>query len=154
MSPVIWSKSDGGNGHAYQIVAVSWGFTWEEAKKAAEASGGHLVTINSKAENDFVYGLINKNAGLWAVDKSGNGYGPWIGGYKKEGVKKAKEGWKWVTGEEVKYSSWASGEPNNYKNKENAICFYRVSMTDKPTWNDVEQGIVLPACIVEFDNPK
>lgn len=148
MSPSIWSVSDGGNGHSYQIVTVPWGLTWEEAKKTAEKSGGYLATITSQAENNFIYKLICKNKALWLIDVSGNGCGPWIGGYKTEGT------WKWSTGEKFKYVNWASGEPNNYKGSEDAMCFYRPGMTDKPFWNDISKDTVLPACIVEIDNTK
>ena len=148
MSPSIWSASDGGNGHSYQVITVPWGFTWEDAGKAAKKAGGYLATINSEGENYFIYKLICKNKDLWFIDNSGNGSGPWIGGYKKE------EKWKWVTEEKFKYSSWASGEPNNYKGTEDAMCFYRPGMKDKPFWNDIDKDTVLPACIVEFDKPK
>lgn len=148
MSPSIWSVSDGGNGHSYQVITVPWGFTREDAEKAAKKSGGYLATITSEAENYFIYKLICKNKDLWVIDGSGNGSGPWIGGYKKEGK------WKWVTEEKFKYSSWASGEPNNYKGTEDSMCFYRPGMKDKPFWNDISKDTVLPACIVEFDKPK
>lgn len=79
------------------------------------------------------------------MDNSGNGYGPWIGGYRKG------KSWQWLTGETFKYSNWSTGEPNNYNGKEDVICFYRAGMIDKPFWNDVNGKTILPACIVEFD---
>jgi serine/threonine protein kinase len=41
------------NGHRYLLVAAV-GSTWEEARIKAEQLGGHLVTINSQAERDWV----------------------------------------------------------------------------------------------------
>ena len=71
--------------------------TWQQAKQACEDMGGHLVTITSKEENDFVYKLTS-------------GKNTWIGCTDQE-----KEGeWKWVTGETFSYKNWADGQPDNF----------------------------------------
>ena len=44
------------NGHMYYAFKDS--VTWNQAKSLCESKGGHLVTITSKEENDFVYDLI------------------------------------------------------------------------------------------------
>lgn len=44
-----WKVSEGGNDHYYTAVA---GDTWHEAEAAAIAIGGHLVAINSGAEEN------------------------------------------------------------------------------------------------------
>lgn len=63
----------------YEAVKVPEGVTWDEAKAAAEAMGGHLVTIESPNENQFVYGLVASDPGYWSKDGK-NGKGPWLGG--------------------------------------------------------------------------
>ena len=78
-------------GHWYQFVACAK--TWTDAKTFAENHGGHLVTITSEAENQFL------------VD-NGNTYS-WIG-FTDE----AEEGnWQWVTRETVSYTNWGRQQP-------------------------------------------
>ncbi|NBT48967.1 MAG: DUF5011 domain-containing protein, partial [Actinobacteria bacterium] len=74
---------------------------WDQAKADAEARGGHLATITSEQENQF---LLNLFSGL--ADGSVR---PWLGA-----TDAVQEGsWKWVTGETWNYSRWAPGEPDN-----------------------------------------
>src|SRR5688572_25080020 len=58
-----WQVSDGGNGHAYELVGnyddPSLRWNWETSKAMAESRtylgvSGHLVTITSAAENQFL----------------------------------------------------------------------------------------------------
>jgi hypothetical protein len=66
--------------------------TWPAAKAAAEAQGGHLVTITSQAEQDLILSLnITNNF--------------WIG------LKRSDKGWGWITGEPVTFTLWAPGQP-------------------------------------------
>lgn len=102
-------------GHMYCVYKAD--VTWKRAKSLCESKGGHLATITSKGENDFVKNLvIEKNIGyvwLGATDE------------KKEGT------WKWVTGEKFKFTDWNDGEPNNEHGNENYLCIY-----DNYLWND------------------
>ena len=84
----------------YQVVAGS--FTWPEAKKAAEAAGGHLATITSQQEWDIVYALKDKGAQQ-----------VYLGGYQPAGSQEPNGGWSWVTGEPWSFTAWFPGEPNN-----------------------------------------
>jgi hypothetical protein len=97
--PVPWS----GNGHYYRVVSVTGSITWEDANAAAIAAGGYLATITTKAENDFVFSLVN-NPTYW------NGYsGPWLGGYQSPATQQPTSNWRWVTGETWSYSNWQAG---------------------------------------------
>ena len=84
------------NGHRYQLIDDGNGCTWTEAKEACERLGGHLVTITSKEEHEFLKtlmgGLINRYC--------------WIGGSKVSGK------WTWVTGETWSYTCWSADQPN------------------------------------------
>lgn len=83
-------------GHAYKAFTES--ITWEEAELACEALGGHLVTITSSGEQQFVNGLAEDRCNLF-----------WIGLRRSAGD---PEGWTWVTNEPLFYTNWGYGEPN------------------------------------------
>ncbi len=76
--------------------------TWTEAEEYCESLGGHLVTITSKEEDEFILNTIADNETSLYF---------WIGGSdsREEGK------WEWVTGEEWDYNHWKSGQPNDYK---------------------------------------
>jgi hypothetical protein len=110
------------NGHSYYRSTTS--MTWTAAKVACENMGGHLVTMNSAAENNFVFQT-------WP---SG-----WIG-FNDEAV----EGqWRWVTGEPVTYTNWNPGEPNNAGNEDYA------QFVGGGRWNDLP-NTSLPY-VIEFE---
>ncbi len=87
-------------GHYYALFNDS--MLWTQAKKACERRGGHLVTVTSQAEQDFIKKL---------ADEQAKKYYFWLGGTdaKQEGV------WKWVTGERWDYEYWEDEQPNNAK---------------------------------------
>ncbi|OEU66507.1 MAG: lectin [Desulfovibrio sp. S3730MH75] len=88
----------------YQIV-TSKGISWNDAKLAAEAAGGHLATITSIEENNFLKDRIFKH--------KKDAY--WLGAYQTGDDDKntPTENWNWVTGEEWNFADWSSIEPNN-----------------------------------------
>lgn len=110
------------NGHSYYRSTSS--MTWTSAKIACQNMGGHLVTMNSSAENNFVFST-------WP---SG-----WIG-FTDEVV----EGqWGWVTNEPVTYTNWNPGEPNNAGNEDYA------QFVSGGRWNDLP-NTSLPY-VIEFE---
>ncbi|MBE7019138.1 MAG: C-type lectin domain-containing protein [Ruminococcaceae bacterium] len=119
------------NNHKYEVFEE--GLTWEEAKVACEQKGGHLVTITSKQEQDFVETLIAK----------GNKNGYWLGGYAAS----QNEDFQWVTEEAMEYTNWGENQPD-YANQsgdyEDKMMMYNVYHTTGNTigqWNDsVNQG--------------
>lgn len=94
----------GATGHWYQVVSAECGITWTAARDSADALGGHLVTIESTLENEFLLNQLTYP-----------GQDIWIGGFESsEGV------WVWVTSGEFwnqgpteMYSNWYPNEPNN-----------------------------------------
>lgn len=105
--------------HEYKLFSSAK--TFPEAKADCEARGGHLVTITSGAENNFVSSLAGTNT-IWLGLTDSEAYG-------------ASEGnWKWVTGESFTYSHWNSGEPNNLYDED------FVNMYSNGYWNDLDPG--------------
>ena len=110
--------------HQYQIFYDK--VTWEEAKAACEAKGGHLATITSEEEQ--------KKLNLY----NGGNHNLWIGGYKN-----AEGQWCWVTGEPWEYENWGDGEPNNSSNvvaDENCVAMWPEKWNDLANSNTYEQG--------------
>jgi WD40 repeat protein len=112
-APVQWPTEVGGNGHWYEAVYVPYGTTWDEANAAATVSGGHLATITSAAENEFVFQLADTSDTLWSMNQYGIQIGPWLGGWQPEGAAEPDGGWRWVTDEPFSYTNWLPGEPND-----------------------------------------
>ena len=110
--------------HQYKIFYDT--LTWEEAKAACEAKGGHLATITSEEEQQKLnlYNAGNHNL--------------WIGGYKN-----ADGQWCWVTGEPWEYQNWGDGEPNNSSNvvaDESCVAVWPVKWNDLANSNTYEQS--------------
>jgi hypothetical protein len=110
------------NGHSYYRSTGS--MTWTDARQACLNMGGHLVTVTSPAENNFIFNL-------WP-----NG---WIGL-----TDEVSEGtWRWVTNEPFSWSNWNGGEPNNAGNED------YIQFVGGGKWNDLP-NISLPY-VLEFE---
>jgi hypothetical protein len=68
--------------------------TWDAAQRLCLDAGGQLVSIEARAEGDL-------------MAKLSHGRSLWLGA-TSDGTK-----WKWLSGAEMLYSNWASGEPGN-----------------------------------------
>jgi hypothetical protein len=83
--------------------------------------GGHLVTINDAAENEFVAGLVSRrfgqNRSAWIGFTDDAAYGGHEAGdthanpYPPSGNR--GEGWVWASGEPVTFQNWAPGQPDD-----------------------------------------
>ena len=124
-----WEEDDDGNdefeflgtfnGHEYYV--SSFGATWIEASQMAdEDEEVHLVTISSQEENDFIF--------------EHTGGGVWIGFTDQE----VEGNWEWVTGEDVGYTNWGDGEPNNSNGEQNWA-----RMRETGQWDDLENEEML-----------
>lgn len=143
-TPVQWAS----NSHYYELIYPTNGISWEAAKTAAAAmnySGfqGHLATITSAAENFF----ITYGSGLG----NGNPESMWLGGYQVTGSPEPAGGWTWITGEVFSYNNWASGEPNNNPDGENAIIFQHGFTSDGKEWNDLTSSWLQNGFVVEYE---
>lgn len=136
------------NGHAYEVVVMK-GLNWNGAKLAAEARGGHLVTITSDKENDFVYALADPIDDAWKQVQVGEILGPWIGCIQAPGSVEPAAGFGWVTNEPFTYTAFATGQPDD-SGGEGACHFYGGSRHGR-TWNDFYATTGLDGYVVEYE---
>jgi hypothetical protein len=120
------------NGHYYELLPGP--MNWTDLQAAANSrsySGmqGHLVTITSQSEQDFILSTFPTAFTL---------------GYRLGAIKGAS-GWEWVTGETFSYTYWMSGEPNNLGGNENNI------ELKQGKWNDIAFTNSMPGSIVEYE---
>ncbi|MDB4780426.1 hypothetical protein OAG48_00705, partial [bacterium] len=127
---VQWRVEDGGNGHWYGIIvseAVGDMFCWNEARDDASEYGGHLGTLTSQDESDFVCASTQI-----PVAPDGGSTRVWIGAFQDETTAEPAE-FRWVTGEPWKWTNWGGGNPSNDGGLEDFVHF---DHAPNPTWND------------------
>ena len=105
--------------------------TWYAAKQLCEFMGGHLVTITSEEENQFVHSLRGENR-IWL------------------GATHASGSWEWITGETFSYDKWASGEWNNATDNDEGSENYAEQAYWDATWNDLP-GYFTRGFVCEID---
>lgn len=132
------------NGHYYMGMGASTGITWYDANIAAQSSvflwmKGHLATITSREESDFISQGIGRfpQVGSW-----------WLGGYQPFGSPEPAGGWTWVDGEPFSFTNWATNEPSNGGNAEDAV-----ELRPDGHWNDrlMSETNPLLGYILEFE---
>jgi hypothetical protein len=94
--PVQWKADEGGNEHWYLLLKAAPD-CWDQSRLAAVQLGGHLATVSSAPENQFIAGLVSRFYGSNVT----------IGGFKDLSV----GAWRWVTGEPWEFTNWQVGEP-------------------------------------------
>jgi hypothetical protein len=86
------------NGHVYYLLSAN---TWTQSENEAIALGGHLVTINDDAENDWVYDTFSQFGGARRA--------LWLGLTDRQ-----EEGkFVWASGEPSSYTHLSPGQPDN-----------------------------------------
>ena len=111
-----------GNNHCYGKTNE---LTWSDAQAVAKAAGGNLVTINDRAEQDW----LEKTFGTLV----------WIGLYVP-GQNDASE-FEWVSnGQAPSYTRWGVDQPQKHGE-------YFVLLTKDSTWHDYSQSAQFPGII-------
>lgn len=136
--------TDPRTGHVYEAVPVT--VDWYAAETAAEGRlrngvRGHLATITSAAENDFIRTALPQTvAGRY-----------WLGGFR---ATRSGSDWRWITGEPFGFASWNRGEPNDYLG-EDGLQF--VPSASGGAWNDIDRTSgferLVHGFLVEYDAP-
>jgi formylglycine-generating enzyme required for sulfatase activity len=121
------------SGHRYELVMEA--LTWDEAKAKAETMGGHLATLTSKEENEWILKNVKRT---W----SDNAHF-WIGGSQNPKNKNGK--WTWVTGEPMDMNLWGGQGPDG---SGGALAVYYPY--GPPCWDDVKDSAIY-FFLVEWD---
>lgn len=128
------------NGNSYQV--INRGMNFYEARDYAESLGGHLVTITSQSEQDFVNQIVNTYG-------TQNSY--WMGGtWADGGVSNPATDFHWLTGEPVTFTAWAPGQPDAGGASNQATAFVRRGHAGwgwEGLWDDL-------ACYPNNDDPN
>ena len=120
------SSAEKWNGHRYQIIEES--VTWDQAKKQCESRGGHLATITSQTEQEFISSLLKDSRGNY-----------WLGAEADD-----SGWWHWVTDEvfERQYQNFADNQPDG------SGIYLQADGYGK--WDDVSEGTA--GFICEWDD--
>jgi hypothetical protein len=121
-----WTAASGGNGHWYEVVlydpSMQTELLWANANTLANGGlRGHLATVTSKGEDDFVRALVDAfltNAGITLAERRMF----WLGASQPESAARSTTttepgdvaygpagGWEWVTGEPWVFTNWYTG---------------------------------------------
>ncbi|MEK6642826.1 MAG: C-type lectin domain-containing protein [Planctomycetota bacterium] len=109
------------NGHSYYFTSE---LTWPQAEAEAIALGGHLATIRSSAEDDWLLATFSPMTNRVGVHIG-------LNDIVTEGS------WVWSSGEATSYLHWGPGEPNSFGNEDWGEMFVRdYNALHAGEWND------------------
>lgn len=114
------------SGFEYRVANERLNF--DQHEQAAQAWGGHVVSIANQQEFDHVRSLMQVD--MWVgAKRKGGGNGP------------GAQHWEWADASTPwEFTNWSPGEPNNAGGREN-----RVHMMQNGKWNDNHGGDQRPA---------
>lgn len=115
------------NGHSYKLYDIAC--KWTEAEAKCEKLGGHLVTITSSKEHNFLKKMAGNRLNRYC----------WIGGYKSGGQ------WHWITGEPWNYTAWSDGQPNGSGGGDYALMENWEGIDSPWTWDDQNDTGISPS---------
>ncbi len=132
-------------GHRYALTFTRG--TWEQCEAEAVSYGGHLVSINSEAENEWVFALFGRGPSTYI-------------GLRQNPLQANSEphgGWTWMDGTVLSdingnydpgiYKNWndhrfsGGSEPNHSSGAgEDYACFHPSVFSGRSTWGDIKNA--------------
>ncbi|XP_023190792.1 ladderlectin-like [Xiphophorus maculatus] len=103
--------------------------SWAKAERLCLSLDGHLASMRSTNEYNFIRELI--------VTESGRDTQTWVGGFDS-----AEEGtWMWSDGSKFMFHHWGLGEPSNSGGNQNCM---DINFAGRDHVNDDVCGVLLP----------
>lgn len=159
-APIQWPAADGGNDHWYELVEtpVSWEQAFADAQLRTPPVGykaGHLVTVSSAAENDFLAAsfVTEFRVGAWAGFTDAEVEGEWRWIDDTPGI------WQdpaiFSNPIQTAYTNWIPGEPNDLGDEDYLLISFEAGYFPGQ-WNDgrgpgLGQGILACIYVVEYE---
>jgi hypothetical protein len=114
------------NGNRYALTPP---MTWTDTEALAVLEGGHLATVRSQAEQNWLVQTFGTD-NLWL-------------GYTDEAV----EGqWTWSSGESTTYTNWHPAEPNNGGGNGEHYCHFHL-LFGSGLWGDAATSVAFPGIV-------
>jgi Lectin C-type domain len=139
ISPVV---EDPVTGNQYQLLSNA---DWADSEAEAESLNGHLATISTPEEQNFVFDVFGGYGGVQRI--------LWIGLYDPtqdlDGGTHA-DNFVWVSGAPVTYTNWDAGEPNDSNDQEFWTAIYYPNYDNPGSWNDWSEVTTDPIGIPFF----
>jgi hypothetical protein len=113
-------------GKIYQLLSNA---NWTDSEAAAQALGGHLATISSAEEQNFVFSIFGGYGGSQRI--------LWTGLYdpSQDATGTHANNFVWSSGAPIIYTNWDAGEPNN-AGSEYYVAMYYPNYHNPGSWND------------------
>jgi hypothetical protein len=116
-------------------------YFWLDANAAAQAAGGHMLSVNSPQENQFIVDAFGGNdfrVHIGFTDSEA------LGGM--EAGNSQTNGWVWTDGSPITYTNWSGGEPNDGGAGEDYV-----EMFGNGAWNDIGNTTFNQRYILEIE---
>jgi len=142
-APQIPTEAVTFGGHSYLLVDSAPGkkLKWNEAKARSEAMGGHLATVNSRAELEWMQKTFRNVPAANGLDR--DTYRLWLGGINDI---QNPDRWTWVTGEPFDRALWQGAGPGDAKaGISQGLSWYGLG------WDDAPEGTFARFFLVEWD---